>query len=127
MKQYTFTHNNANSGLNIYKLKLVDQSGDFQWSQSTYINTLLNATNQNVSLYPNPSNSIVNISFKDIVLENYTITVQDLQGKVISSNDILDANSSQISFDVNTLDKGIYVVKVSNEFGVIAIKKFTKI
>jgi len=66
-----------------------------------------NITKLNFTVYPNPSNGIINIP-KLTNIENFTIQVIDMSGKKVF--EILDSNQSQ--FDLN-LSSGIYSIKIS--------------
>jgi hypothetical protein len=69
-----------------------------------------------VSIYPNPSNGLVNITFEG--KENINITVRDISGKVVHS-DILNSNSV---IDFSEFGKGIYLVDITNSQGTITQK-----
>ena len=62
----------------------------------------------NLNVYPNPSNGIINIEISES--NNFTVTINDILGKVISTDEI----HSNTTLDLQYLDKGIYFVKVSN-------------
>jgi hypothetical protein len=65
----------------------------------------------NISVYPNPSNGVFNISLGD--LEPSSIEVYDLTGKIIvSQKDIIIANF-ETSIDLSAASQGIYFVKIN--------------
>ena len=66
---------------------------------------------EGVSVYPNPSTGIVNVS-NDLNVSN-TITVTDLTGKVVASK----VASSATTIDLSNAGTGIYLVEVSNANG----------
>ncbi len=61
---------------------------------------------QDISLYPNPANSIANIS--GITADFFTVTIYDMSGRVV-----LVSTDSQ--FDISELNKGVYLVDVRDE------------
>lgn len=77
-------------------------------------------TNDNIKLYPNPTNSILNI---EILEGNFDeIVVFSSTGKVIQT---IDPNTDNLSVDVSQLASGMYFVRfVSN--GLAATKRFIK-
>lgn len=79
-----------------------------------------NATLEGVSVYPNPSEGIINIS-NDNNLE-HTIEVRNLAGQLISTTTVSNATTIDLSNEA----AGVYVVKVSNENGAIAEKVTVK-
>lgn len=66
---------------------------------------------EGVSVYPNPTNGVVNISNSNGT-EN-EIRVYDVTGKVVITKTV----STATSFDLSQFGAGVYVVKVSNDNG----------
>ena len=90
-------------------------------SNMTLSNTEFNLNDNNVFLYPNPANDILNYSFsKDVSLKSVVVT--DVSGKRIFSNSS-DLSANQIN--VSDLSSGIYFVTFSAEQGSFT-KKFVK-
>jgi len=76
----------------------------------------------NFNLYPNPTNSILSISFKNEI-PNGTLEVYDMLGKKALSQ-ALDSNKLT-SIDISNLNSGLYLIKVSYE-GKSETKQFLK-
>ena len=75
-------------------------------------NTSVNETVlENVAVYPNPSNGIINIKSPLDVLD---VTVFDISGKIVHRT-ILNGN---LSIDLSELDKGSYIIELRNSTGV---------
>ncbi len=68
-------------------------------------------TMEGVSVYPNPSNGLVNIS-NDNHFSN-TITVTDITGKVVTTT----SATAAAAIDLSAYGKGVYMVTISNEKG----------
>ncbi len=67
------------------------------------------------SIYPNPSNSFLYISYSntgETIIELY-----DISGKQLSTT-ILKTNANLIKVDISYLPKGVYTIKMSNNSGV---------
>lgn len=62
----------------------------------------------NLNVYPNPSNGIINIEISES--NKFTVTINDILGKVISTDEI----NSTTTLDLQHLDKGVYFVNISN-------------
>ena len=62
----------------------------------------------NLSIYPNPSNGIINIELDKN--NEYQLTVNDVLGKIVSRETI----SSSKTLDVQHLQKGVYFINISN-------------
>jgi hypothetical protein len=66
-------------------------------------------TLEGVSVYPNPSNGVVNVRFANADL--YTIDVFNVLGERVHT----EATASNTTIDLNGLDAGVYMVVVSTE------------
>ncbi len=69
---------------------------------------------QNLAVWPNPTNGMVNISFESDLNELLTIQLYDIQGRVLKQvkSDTSVGNVSQ-TLDVSSLPVGVYVLKMS--------------
>ncbi len=73
-----------------------------------------NPTTENqLNLYPNPAQDVVNIKVKDLK-EGAIIQVLDLQGRVIISKEINNDNQENIQMELPNLNEGMYVIQVNN-------------
>ena len=68
-----------------------------------------------VYIYPNPTNGLVHI----YGVEDASISIYSINGKLINSNDLINENS----VDLSSLPNGIYLVKVQKH-GAVLTKKF---
>jgi hypothetical protein len=104
---YSCEDTNPFLGLNYYRLKEVDQDGSFKYSETRVVN--LEST-QDVTIYPNPTNSIFSIQVKDI--ESKEIQFFNSMGQEVELN-IIASSSDLVQYDTNELSEGIYYVKVT--------------
>ena len=74
-------------------------------------------TTNTISLYPNPAHVVLNISSTNSITK---IEVYDMQGRNVASNN----NASNVN--VESLVKGVYIVKVMQENGSVVAKQFIK-
>jgi hypothetical protein len=65
-----------------------------------------------IKVYPNPTESVLNIDFANNDFQNETLRVYNLVGHVVKS---IKIDASRIAFDVSELPKGIYILNVKNE------------
>ncbi|NNF02534.1 MAG: T9SS type A sorting domain-containing protein, partial [Bacteroidia bacterium] len=79
-----------------------------------------------INLYPNPSDGILNVEFRNNVLENSLIYVYDVQGRLVHSETILQTlnSGSKLELDLQHLSSGIYNLSVTSE-GKSVNKNFT--
>ena len=73
----------------------------------------------NFILYPNPTNSILNVKFRKQLLGHFEIL--DISGRVLTKEAV---NSNQLKIDCSNLSKGSYLLKIY-ENGRYTTKKFS--
>ncbi|MFK5878124.1 MAG: T9SS type A sorting domain-containing protein [Flavobacteriaceae bacterium] len=62
------------------------------------------------SIFPNPASNVVNIKFINTLGEDLTVTVYDIQGKLVLIEKI--SNSTEAQLDMSQLEGGFYFVKL---------------
>ncbi|MDG1842321.1 MAG: T9SS type A sorting domain-containing protein [Crocinitomicaceae bacterium] len=121
---YTYLWNDVNaqttataSGLvsDWYMVIITDANG-CTYSDSIFVTRSINtgldeSSNQNVYIYPNPTNNLIHVSG----LDDFSFDIMDLKGRVLSKG----RNGNKIS--VESFADGIYVLKLENNG---AIKNF---
>lgn len=82
-----------------------------------------------IGLYPNPSRDKVNLHFAGSNNSEHTITVIDLNGRVLfeKTTQIFVNNSNIETLDLSKLEVGTYLIKVSDDFGNVNTTKFQKL
>lgn len=95
------SHNARNSA--IIKLRYAKE-----WSErlSTSVAEVRAANIKNLSLYPNPANTVLTIESKEL-FDGNTVRVYNTLGKIV-----LTANVNQNSIEINTLPAGSYLLKI---------------
>lgn len=79
--------------------------------------------NVNMSMYPNPANSHVDIMLALGSKAGYDLVVTNLLGQVVESRALnLDSGSNLVSLDVNSFSTGVYLVTIKSERGSITQK-----
>ncbi len=73
-----------------------------------------------VSVFPNPSNSHVNIAFENNTNTTYSIELSDMTGRIVKAATTKDA---AYTLDRNALNNGVYFLKVINIQGESSIQK----
>ncbi|MDB4089045.1 T9SS type A sorting domain-containing protein [Flavobacteriales bacterium] len=82
----------------------------------------------NVTLFPNPTNDILNVRVltQTSVNDNVTISLIDALGRTVNTiGDKFIGKSAQFSMNVSELKNGIYFVRIQSESGIIT-KSFVK-
>jgi hypothetical protein len=124
MKSYSFIDVSSKSGLSYYKLKLVDDNGSFAFSSLVFINRkLIVPTVSNV--FPNPAITHVNIEVQGVSVENFNVSVQDINGKIVYQAKQVSALSNIYQMDVTNFNRGVYIIRIEDEMGNVSASKFT--
>jgi hypothetical protein len=72
---------------------------------------------QNIIIYPNPSKGQLNIAFSGNSNTNAIVEIIDMEGKLIFSNSYQNVSTAII--DLNSIPKGIYLLKSTNGYEII--------
>lgn len=124
--------NSIDCGTEDATLILKDASGNIVYSENISLKTLTTGISPvqakpSVKFYPNPVTDVLNIQYSGNMLNEMQIEIWDITGKSISNQKIYQVESGQnISLNVNSLRKGIYICKMISEKQVIGIEKFIK-
>ncbi len=109
--RYAFTDNNAISGKNYYRLKMLDNDGHFEYSKTITVKTIVEPSTA-VTMYPNPA--------KDYVIINHLyagngeqLQLINLQGNAVMQKKITPG-SFQTRVDLSSLPKGAYEMVWTN-------------
>ncbi|WP_053991714.1 M64 family metallopeptidase [Mangrovimonas sp. TPBH4] len=78
----------------------------------------------NISLFPNPSSNIVNITFKSELNQNLSVEISDLNGKQILSTQLNNGTSTTI--DIGQFESGLYLANFYANNVLMATKKVIK-
>jgi len=73
-----------------------------------------NSTNPSMNIYPNPTTDITFVTLNNSELENVSLTIFDMSGKMIASSNYGKINNS-VKLPINTInfEKGIYIVSLA--------------
>lgn len=106
---YAFEDEKPLMGHNYYRLEQVDIDNGTNYSK--VIDIIWNENN--INIYPNPSDGIVNVSFNNITFSQAQILVVDLSGKVLMQvKPSLTKSQNTVKLDLNSFANGIYFIKV---------------
>jgi hypothetical protein len=124
MKFYAFVDADAKSDLSYYKLRLVDNNGSVAYSSLVVVSrTNIVPTVSNV--FPNPASTQLNVELNGVATDNMTVTIQDLTGKILYQAENVSAQSSVYSFDINSLKRGVYIIRIQDEMGQTSVSRFS--
>jgi hypothetical protein len=106
----------------------LDEYGYFGDLVSAVDDPALSATDETITIYPNPANEAVNVQFELSAPMNLQFRIIDLTGKTLSRSATarFDAGVSIQALDVHTLSAGMFLITVENENAVIGRRVFVK-
>lgn len=113
-KDYSFTDNKVNSGVQVYRLKQLDFDGASEFSQEVEVDVVtpkVFALEQN---YPNPFNPSTTLEFSLAKDSRVTVKVFDIIGQEVATivNNSFSSGSHQINFDASNLNSGVYLYRL---------------
>jgi hypothetical protein len=75
-----------------------------------------------LGIYPNPANDELNIVSGDKIIQ--AVDVYDMSGRLILSQN--EIGETALTFNVNSLDKAMYILKITYTDNSVDVKRFTK-
>ena len=113
-KSYSFVDENVTTGNYSYRLKQIDNDGQFEYSdivEATIGAPIEFALNQN---YPNPFNPTTTINYSLPKANFVTLAVYNSLGEKVSTlvNQVVEAGNHTLEFNAENLSSGIYFVRM---------------
>lgn len=107
---YTYIHKDAAEGTNYYRLKQVNIDGTFSYSP---IEAVRLAIKMDVDIFPTLAENQVTLAVSVELDSDVQIEVYNILGRLVST-DILERGATQTILNVANLQKGQYLVRISN-------------
>jgi len=109
--EYSYTDATAKAAVNFYRLKIV---GANEIKYSAVVKILADAFGGKLNVYPSPAVSYVNAEFTSEIKSAANVQMTDVSGRILLQKSMLvQQGYNNLSFDVNTFNKGNYVLKIS--------------
>ena len=119
------------TGLNLYRLKQEDINDVITYSkvvQVQYSDLSNNLVVNNISVYPNPANSVINIGISNdaATKHSYTYSITNSSGLIVKQ---ITSQQSNWQLNISGLIPGGYIIKVLNttDNSIIGNSKFIKL
>ena len=115
---YSFVDKNPIGDTIRYRLKQIDNNGDFNYSQEIEVKADLSPNNYSLNQnYPNPFNPSTTINYSIAKASKVVLKVYDLLGKEV--NTLVDENkpsgSYSVIFNAHNIPSGIYVYELRTD------------
>jgi hypothetical protein len=113
VKEYSFTDNTAKAGRYSYRLKQIDNDGQFKYSNAVETHGCASLP-ENYTLsqnYPNPFNPSTVINYQLPEAAHVSLRIYDMLGCEVASlvNEKKDAGAYSASFNAGSLPSGVYI------------------
>lgn len=118
---YQFTDEHPASGINYYRLKLMDAAG--RSSYSKVVSAFVKSAGFVAEVFPNPAKDAVIVRASSAPDGETTVTISDISGKMMLSAPL---NGKETTLNVRTLASGLYQLKVVKDGVVMQVVKFVK-
>ena len=83
----------------------------------------VNTSIQGITIFPNPAQSNVTLSFDADLSENYSLMITNLIGSVVYSGEVsVSAGDNQVKLDVSSFAKGNYIITLKHLDKITAIR-----
>ena len=108
---YSHMDERAVTGINYYRLKLVDLSGAFAYSDIVQA-SVKSGISFDVEVYPNPASDKVHVRVNGAKAGNASVLILDITGRVVRT---VVMTGSDIDIDMARLPSGAYMVKYTDD------------
>lgn len=116
--QYSYRHDAPSYGRNFYRLKQADLYGNYEYSQTEYI--FYDALTP-VNITPNPAEDFILLQGLNGISK---VCILNATGQAVFSTNTGGAAIQQI--EISHLPAGIYILTISNEYGISVHQKLVK-
>ncbi len=107
---YSYIHKNAVQGVNYYRLRQVDTDGTYSYSA---IEAVTLTGKMEVNIFPTLAESQMTLAVSAELDSDVQIEVYNILGRLVIT-DILERGATQTILNVANLQKGQYLVRISN-------------
>jgi hypothetical protein len=113
-KRYSFLDDKVSAGKYSYRLKQIDNDGQFEYSKSIEVDFGAPKKFELSQNYPNPFNPVTTIRFNLPEAGNVKLTLFNILGQELKTlvNEFKESGVHTINFDASELNSGMYIYKI---------------
>jgi phosphatidylinositol-3-phosphatase len=112
VRKYNYSDTNTVSGLNLYRIKQIDQDGHFVYSKVFPIS--IQPSTSFYKIYPNPVDGRVFIASTKNEKEEVIVSLWDISGRLKLQKKLFIIRGTPSGFDVSNLIAGNYFIEINN-------------
>ncbi len=126
VENYAWLDATPNNGNNYYRIKAIEQNGQYKYSQ--VVNVRTGKGSSTITIYPNPvKENQATLQFINQQKGRFTITLTNQPGQVVSGTYIIHpGGSASQSLPFQNLATGLYLLKLTDEKGKSTVLKLIK-
>jgi hypothetical protein len=113
--KYTSTDNMPGNGNNFYRIKVVEKSGEINYSAVVKVN--ITATTSALNVYPNPvTGRVIDFTLNNAKQGVYHVAITNTSGQTVH-NDAITINGNALKQQITLLKKptpGLYTLQLEN-------------
>ncbi len=110
-RNYNFLHGSPVQGNNYYRLKIIDNNGQYTYSATRKVT--ISRPRGNLSIYPNPARDEVSITMpSSFINKTVRINVYNFDGKLMLRKDVRSLGQTEV-INISKLPAGIYAIVVA--------------
>ena len=115
-KSYSYEDKNVTTGKYSYRLKQIDNDGQFEYSKTIEVDMVVVKKFELSQNYPNPFNPTTTIQYGLLQTGMVRLTLYNILGQEIRTlvNEVKEAGTHTINLNASDLNSGVYIYKIES-------------
>jgi hypothetical protein len=123
--KYSFLDTRPHDGMNVYRIRQIDIDGTSQFSSLIEVSFAQREASMLLNVYPNPVKDVLNVEVTGMPGQTVQYEILDMQGRRLAGgNESSGPPSHHFGIQVQHLQQGLYVLKISGEHISTMSRKF---